>query len=46
VNCGNGRLVENATELRAHSGPFFEHWRRRCVAAFGGVLLDERRDEG
>lgn len=33
--CGDGRMIENYRQLAAHSGPHFEHWRRRCRAAFG-----------
>lgn len=39
--CGDERVVENHEQLRAHDGPWFEHWRRRTMAAFGIVLLDE-----
>jgi hypothetical protein len=28
-------MILNARELRAHSGEFFEHWRRQCLAALG-----------
>lgn len=44
----HGRMRRNANlrDLVEHRGEYFEHWRRRCVAAFGGVLLDELRDEG
>jgi hypothetical protein len=40
------RRNANLRDLVEHRGEYFEHWRRRCVAAFGGVLLDELRDEG
>jgi hypothetical protein len=39
-------MEDNNRELREHRGPHFEYWRRRCVAAFGGVLLDEQREQG
>jgi predicted nucleic acid-binding Zn-ribbon protein len=35
LNCGNGRMVKNKHELQAHRGPLFDHWRKRCLAAFG-----------
>jgi hypothetical protein len=34
-------MIENYRELRAHSGPWFQHWRRRTAAAIGAVLVDE-----
>ncbi len=40
------RMEETARALVEHRGPQFEHWRRRCVAAFGGVLLDDVREQG
>jgi hypothetical protein len=39
-------VVENAFALHRHAGPWFDHWRRQSAAAVGGVLLDERGDEG
>lgn len=40
---GHGRMreLENIEQLEASSGPFFDHWRQRCRAAFG--VLDETR---
>lgn len=35
VDCGDNRCVDNYRQLRAHSGPHFDHWRRRCLAALG-----------
>lgn len=40
--CGRSRELLNNDQLIAASGPFFDHWRRRCRAAFG--VLDEARD--
>ena len=41
------RMEDNNRELREHKGPHFDHWRQRCLAAFGVFApLDERRDEG
>lgn len=31
----------NAIQLHQHNGPFFDHWRAQCLAAFGIVALDE-----
>lgn len=28
-------MLENAHQLREHRGPYFDHWRRRTLAAFG-----------
>jgi hypothetical protein len=28
-------MLANARDLRDHRGEFFDHWRRRCLAAFG-----------
>lgn len=38
------RAEANNRQLHEHEGPYFEHWRRRCLAAFGGVALDEVRE--
>jgi hypothetical protein len=38
--CGNARFKANAIQLHQHDGPFFDHWRRQCLAAFGVVALD------
>lgn len=43
-------MLENARELKAHTGGYFDHWRRAVVASVGGFLLSdvlelERRDE-
>ena len=40
-------MADNNRELREHNGPWFEHWRRRSLAALGVFgPLDEARDEG
>lgn len=40
--CGMAALAANMYQLNAHSGPYFDHWRRRTLAAFGIFLpLDE-----
>lgn len=38
-------MVENHRELVAHSGPWFDYWRVRTLAAFGVVALDSGRPE-
>jgi len=38
------RAEANNRQLHEHAGPYFDHWRERCLAAFGGVALDEARD--
>ncbi len=42
--CGVTRAIANAVELHAHSGPYFDHWRRRTLAAFGVVEASARDD--
>ena len=39
--CGAMRWTENLLSLMTHSGPYFDHWRRRCAASYGAVLLDD-----
>lgn len=41
VECSRTRFADNLTQLREHRGPYFQNHRRACVAAFGGVLLDD-----
>jgi hypothetical protein len=36
-------MIHNFTQLKAHRGPWFEHWRRRCLASFG-VIIPEPDD--
>lgn len=43
--CGVARERANLDQLRAHTGPWFHHWRRSIAASVGGVLLDDVRDE-
>lgn len=40
-DCGTGHMLANAHQLRAHDGPWFQHWRRACLAAFGVTLPAE-----
>jgi hypothetical protein len=39
-DCGGSRMVENARQLSEHSGPWFDHWRRRSLAALGIITVD------
>lgn len=45
AECGDRLLIENHEAMLTHRGPFFEHWRRRTLAAFGVIELDAGRDE-
>jgi len=40
-DCGEEIRLANNRELAAHTGPAFDHWRRR-VAASVGATLDDR----
>ena len=35
------RMLLNNEQISTHQGEFFDHWRRRTLAAFGGVPVDE-----
>lgn len=40
------REVDNLTDLVTHSGPWFDHWRRRSLASLGVFApLDDDADE-
>lgn len=41
ADCGDGEMLRNADELRAHTGPRFLRWRRGVAAGVGAVLLDD-----
>lgn len=41
ASCGDERQLEATHQLRAHSGPWFTHWRRSIAASAGGVLVDD-----
>lgn len=46
VDCGEGRMLSNVRELKAHTGPAFLRWRRGVAAGVGAILLDDTdRDE-
>lgn len=38
-------MIENRRDLQSLSGPYFHHFRRRLVASFGGVLVDELEED-
>lgn len=40
AECGDSRMIENRAAMMQGNGPWFDHWRRRTLAAFG-VGLDE-----
>jgi hypothetical protein len=40
-DCGTARRNANLACLVTHSGPYFDHWRRRSLAALGVIVLDE-----
>lgn len=42
-DCGEDRFLSNLHQLQAHSGPFFDYWRERCLAGFGVFVHDEAR---
>lgn len=37
------RKNANNVQISEHRGPYFDNWRRRSVAAFGGILLDDQK---
>lgn len=41
---GRERMEANVEQLQAHHGPQFDHWRRRCIAAFGGIVPENLRE--
>lgn len=36
----------NLVSLVAHSGPYFDHWRNRSLAALGVFALDDAEHKG
>jgi hypothetical protein len=40
LECGLARKQANDIQLHQHSGPFFDHWRARSLAALGVVRRD------
>lgn len=41
--CATSRVVMNDLELHEKRGPFYDHWRARCLAAFGVGIFEDRR---
>lgn len=41
--CGHARLEASIVEQAEHSGPTFQHWRRRIAASVGAVVIDDSR---
>lgn len=41
ADCGDVNSTVNRQQLRAHAGPYFDHWRRRSLAALGVIVADE-----
>lgn len=41
--CGVLIENENALQINAQSGPYFQHWARRSLMAMHRVLLDDTR---
>ena len=46
ARCGSERWLENHSQLKAHSGPWFDHWRRRVAASVGALPLDDLDESG
>lgn len=45
ADCGEGEMLENVRELKAHHGPRFHRWRRGVAAGVGAILVDELEGE-
>jgi hypothetical protein len=43
LECADLRKTENMDQLVGHDGPYFNHWRRRTLAAFGVTLPEDDR---
>jgi predicted amidophosphoribosyltransferase len=39
--CGEKARTDNFLAMKTHKGPYFDHWRARCLAAFGVNAVDE-----
>jgi hypothetical protein len=44
IECAEERQRESTRQLVAHDGPWFDHWRNRCRAAFGVNLTEHHTD--
>jgi hypothetical protein len=40
------RMNANLVSLVAHSGPYFDHWRNRSLAALGVFVVDDAERKG
>lgn len=38
IDCGLERNAQAAVQMQTHSGPVFQHWRRRIAASVGAVI--------
>ena len=38
--CAERKQADYINQLIEHRGPYFDHWRKRCLAAFGVALVD------
>jgi hypothetical protein len=43
ADCGREVLTSSIIEQASHSGPIFQHWRRRIAASVGATVLDDQR---
>jgi hypothetical protein len=41
LDCGERLRTENFMAMKLHTGPAFDHWRARTLAAFGITLVDD-----
>jgi len=44
MECVDVRIKANGYDLKAHNGYWFQHWRRRSLAALGVTVVDETTD--
>jgi hypothetical protein len=45
ADCGNGRMLANSRDLRARSGPEFEHWYEEMRLRFEHRRLDDLQND-
>lgn len=43
--CGDLRIILNKQDLENHDGEWFDHWRRKSLAAYGVFVDDPRAPE-
>lgn len=41
AECGEGEMIYNVRELKAHAGPRFHRWRRGVAAGVGAILPED-----